>query len=169
MLSLPCSLPCGGGGDWRLCKCFVAVNRNLASNYWAWRHGLPDLFLWRDKATVALETQVSAAVVAAGGGDGLESSPAGDAASVTAAQTKKMAQTKVAAESASASPSASGGGVVEVEAPEGPKREEGCKWIEVKGPGDSLSCAQEAWIDSLVRAGADFVLLRVEDAAGLPR
>ncbi|CAM9642647.1 unnamed protein product, partial [Hapterophycus canaliculatus] len=72
--------------------------RNLASNYWAWRHGLPDLFLWHSET----------------------------------------------------------------------KREAYCRWVEVKGPGDSLSCAQEAWIDALVEAGADFVLLRVEDTAGLP-
>lgn len=40
-----------------------------------------------------------------------------------------------------------------------------CKWVEVKGPGDDLSCAQEAWIDTLVGAGAEAVLLRVEDTA----
>lgn len=49
-----------------------------------------------------------------------------------------------------------------------PSEETRCQWIEVKGPGDSLSCTQEAWIDALVGAGADAVLLRVEDEAAAP-
>lgn len=48
-----------------------------------------------------------------------------------------------------------------------PKMETACQWVEVKGPGDSLSCYQEAWIDTLVTAGADAVLLRVEDLSAV--
>lgn len=148
--------------------------RNLASNYWAWRHGLPDLFLWLDNATTAEQASTTAA-------DLIEGSSAQDTGGVVATPTRHTKSNKAivdaAGTSASSSPSkvpGSGGeGYGEVAPPAGqivvPKKEVCCKWVEVKGPGDRLSCAQEAWIDTLVRAGADFVLLRVEDTAGLPK
>eukprot|EP00903_Cladosiphon_okamuranus_P012034 g11299.t1 len=145
----------------------LCVCRNLASNYWAWRHGLPDLFLWRDNVKVAPDNaQLCSAAAAAAAAASGNSPLVADSTGATAAQVASTAQT-VVAKAASTPASVGGGGWAE--APEAPKKEGGCKWVEVKGPGDSLSCAQEAWIDALVRAGADFVLLRVEDAAGLPK
>ncbi|CAM9391306.1 unnamed protein product [Ectocarpus sp. 4 AP-2014] len=140
------------------------ICRNLASNYWAWRHGLPDLFLWRENASAE---QAAAAATSscpmAGASDQdandfvADSDPAGSRATVALGKGKKDGGGRMAMTAD-----------IEVLL----RREACCKWIEVKGPGDSLSCAQEAWIDALVGAGADFVLLRVEDAAaaaGLPR
>lgn len=150
------------------------LSRNLASNYWAWRHGLPDLFLWLDNATPEKEISSTPA-------GPIKSSSAQDSGGVVAKRTRPTDNKKVIVDaegaSASSSPSAvsgdGGGGCDGVVPPLRqtvmPKKEACCKWVEVKGPGDSLSCAQEAWIDTLVGAGADFVLLRVEDAAGLPR
>lgn len=128
--------------------------RNLASNYWAWRHGLPDLFLWRENsAAEQAATAARASGPMAGSKDASDfvanSDPAGSQATVYLDNDE------------------SGGGqmatTVDVEVL--PRKEACCKWVEVKGPGDSLSCAQEAWIDALVGSGADFALLRVEDAA----
>lgn len=113
--------------------------RNLAYNYWAWRHGLPDLFLWRKDAATQ---RVSATGTTPDG-----TNVVGGTASTRSCHVDNK--------------------VVPTEENE-THREAYCKWVEVKGPGDSLSCAQEAWIDALVGAGADFFLLRVEDAAVLP-
>ncbi|CBJ25827.1 conserved unknown protein [Ectocarpus siliculosus] len=139
------------------------ICRNLASNYWAWRHGLPDLFLWRENAAAEqAATAETSRCPMAGSSDqdasdfGADSDPAGSQATVSLDKDRRK----------------NGGGrmatTADVEVL--PRKEACCKWVEVKGPGDSLSCAQEAWIDALVGAGADFAVLRVEDAAaGLPR
>ena len=132
--------------------CLPRFSRNLATNYWAWRHGLPDLFLWRKNAASRRdlspitnyngltpeidppdserEPSRSAVVGASMGGC------SGDGDDQQAKGTDRV-----------------------------PQKEAGCKWVEVKGPGDDLSCAQEAWIDALVGAGAEAVLLRVKDSA----
>ncbi|CAM9093791.1 unnamed protein product [Ectocarpus sp. 6 AP-2014] len=138
------------------------ICRNLASNYWAWRHGLPDLFLWRENA--AAEQAATAAASSSpmtGSSDQdasdvvADSDPAGSQATVSLDKDRKYGGGRMAT-------------TADVEVL--PKKEACCKWVEVKGPGDSLSCAQEAWIDALVGAGADFAVLRVEDAAAmLPR
>lgn len=134
----------------------VFLYRNLASNYWAWRHGLPDLFLWHETA-----------VAAAAPTKPPEIPPAQHSAGGLAAR-MKPAETVVVDEECAA-PSRGDEGLSGGTTEGGGDKEALCKWVEVKGPGDSLSCAQEAWIDSLVGAGADFVLLRVEDSARLPR
>ncbi|CAM9253568.1 unnamed protein product [Ectocarpus sp. 12 AP-2014] len=143
------------------------ICRNLASNYWAWRHGLPDLFLWRENAAAEqAATAATSSCPMAGSSDQdasdfvADSDLAGSRATVSLDKDKKNGGGRMAT-------------TADVEVL--PRKEACCKWVEVKGPGDSLSCAQEAWIDALVGAGADFALLRVEDAAaaaaaaGLPR
>ncbi|CAN0091155.1 unnamed protein product, partial [Scytosiphon promiscuus] len=134
-----------------------SVCRNLASNYWAWRHGLPDLFLWRRDAA-ARRAPTKATVPA----DRLPASPMGVCATRPTSERPNVA--------GGVASTCRGPGVDEpiLKGEAETKREACCKWVEVKGPGDSLSCAQEAWIDTLVGAGADFVLLRVEDNAVLP-
>lgn len=164
--------------------CTPRSSRNLASNYWAWRHGLPDLFLWLDSATP--EKAISATGTATTAHP-IEGSSSRDAAGVVAERARPAKHQKNAIADAEGGASVSpppsstapgdGGGGCDGAVPTAgqttavmpSKKEACCKWVEVKGPGDSLSCAQEAWIDTLVGAGADFVLLRVQDAAGLPR
>ncbi|CAM9955727.1 unnamed protein product, partial [Choristocarpus tenellus] len=125
------------------------VCRKLASNYWAWRHGLPDLFLWKRGEGVTGGEDNSEGVLSGGSGDDGYGGGQGDTGA-------SVGQDDV-----------QGG----VKGPDGnedhPAEVEpgACKWIEVKGPGDSLSCFQEAWIDVLVGAGADFTVLWVEDGA----
>ncbi|CAM9669818.1 unnamed protein product [Ectocarpus sp. 8 AP-2014] len=138
------------------------ICRNLSSNYWAWRHGLPDLFLWRENAAAEqAATAATSSCLMAGSSDQdasdfvAGSDPAGSQATVSLDKDRKNGGGRMAT-------------TADVEVL--PRKEACCKWVEVKGPGDSLSCAQEAWIDALVGAGADFAVLRVEDAAaGLPR
>ncbi|CAB1114731.1 unnamed protein product [Ectocarpus sp. CCAP 1310/34] len=139
------------------------ICRNLASNYWAWRHGLPDLLLWRENAAAEqAATAATSSCPMAGSSDQdasdfvADPDPAGSRATVSLNNDKKNGGDRMAS-------------TADIEVL--PNRDARCKWVEVKGPGDSLSCAQEAWIDALVGAGADVALLRVEDdaATGLPR
>ncbi|CAM9441083.1 unnamed protein product [Ectocarpus fasciculatus] len=135
------------------------ICRNLASNYWAWRHGLPDLYLWRENAAA----EQSDAAAATGNGPMEGSSGQDNANDVVAGSAPAGPPATVSLDKDSSSGGGRMASVGDVEVL--PRKEACCKWVEVKGPGDSLSCAQEAWIDALVGAGADFALLRVEDAA----
>lgn len=132
-------------------------SRNLASNYWAWRHGLPDLFLWRKDVAV---TSGAAAVESPPCLAFEENSPRVKSPDFTPAVVvvKGGPSCEAVVEAVVGGKIANGGTFV-------PKREGRCMWVEVKGPGDSLSCAQEGWMDTLVGAGAEAVLLRVEDTA----
>ena len=125
---------------------------------------MPDLFLWRkDAASAADSAALNALTGPHGSAESAGSSPAEGGKGGAAPETATI----VVDVDAEASPptaavvnkcdSGRGAGVVAGEA--------FCKWVEVKGPGDNLSCAQEAWIDTLVGAGAEVVLLRVEDTA----
>lgn len=149
----------------------VWLKRNLASNYWAWRHGLPDLFLWRKNAT----TTAAPGTVAHPPRVEQPRESGADAGEIAGGKSSR-ADAEVAACTASsglAEPSrqSSPGNDEDAEGSRvadsviTTRREACCKWVEVKGPGDSLSCAQEAWIDTLVGAGAEAILLRVEDTA----
>lgn len=116
---------------------------------------MPDLFLWRKDAA-------SDGGKAAHPADPLPAPETGVCAAQTTPERPNVVDSKASTWT---------GRDVDEEARKGDsesKQEAYCKWVEVKGPGDSLSCAQEAWIDTLVGAGADFVLLRVEDTAASP-
>lgn len=150
--------------------------RNLASNYWAWRHGLPDLFIWRKDA---------AAWTSAGGDSGDPGGVKGLSESKAISVHEKVVQITVGSSNHDECPgyhdlstNGNNGGTGERPGHGGSeglrgnadveptvRRETRCQWLEVKGPGDSLSCYQEAWIDTLVRAGAEAVVLRIEDTA----
>lgn len=152
--------------------------RNLASNYWAWRHGLPDLFLWREDVVV----RSAARTVLRGAENNAE------AAGATEERCELPTEGRIAdgegssgSTSVRAATSASRiigrgvemGGDAPAIAEDGDGFQAGrgmlwSKWVEVKGPGDHLSCAQEAWIDALVGAGAEAILLRVEDTSATP-
>jgi len=43
---------------------------------------------------------------------------------------------------------------------------EGCLFVEVKGPGDTLSGAQQAWIDYLLRGGAQVEVWNIRQSGG---
>ena len=146
---------------------FLALppTRNLSSNYWAWRHGLPDLFLWRkDAARTADPAALSVPTGPTGSAEPAGSSPAQGRKGGAAPETNAVVV------DVDAEPSLPTAAVANIH--DSRKGTRGvaaggafCKWVEVKGPGDDLSCAQEAWIDTFVGAGAEAVLLRVEDAA----
>lgn len=152
--------------------------RNLATNYWAWRHGLPDLFLWRKDAAASDGALASAIGGSDGGRRGNEGrgnsggSPVdigGDRDTAPCLSDAVQVLEHVGNDTDGRSYPVSAQerrGTADSESLNPPlKNEAGCKWVEVKGPGDSLSCAQEAWIDTLVVAGAEAVLLRVEDSS----
>lgn len=152
--------------------------RNLASNYWAWRHGLPDLFLWRKDAVV----RSAARAVLRGAENNAEAAGATDERSElptegrTADGEGSSGSTSVRA--ATSAPKIigrdvemRGGAPAIAEDGDSSQASRGMlwsKWVEVKGPGDNLSCAQEAWIDALVGAEAEAILLRVEDTSAAP-
>lgn len=115
---------------------------------------MPDLFLWRKNVA-------SCPIF----------SPTSKPDRVAPGQTKAVASGCLGPSSSSVFDSSNGGGSGDCDHRETkrmfavPGSEVKCKWVEVKGPGDSLSGAQDAWLDTLIGAGADAVVLRVEDSA----
>lgn len=115
---------------------------------------MPDLFLWRKK-------EASSPIIP----------PTSKPDRVAPGQTRPIASGCLGPSRLSVFDRSNGGGSGDFDHRETkhtsavPGREAICKWVEVKGPGDSLSGAQEAWLDSLIGAGADALVLRVEDSA----
>jgi VRR-NUC domain len=132
-----------------------AIVRTLASNYWAWRHGLPDLFLWRHSSSTDNNNSSSSSSTSDEGGNSVSSSSSisgtgGNSSSVNDHSSSSSSINNSSSSSSSSSNSAASQ----------------CVFAEVKGPGDSLSHAQSAWIDKLLAAGATVELVKVEKAAG---
>jgi VRR-NUC domain len=127
-----------------------AIVRILAGNYWAWRHGLPDLFLWRHSSSSSNDDTSSSSVST---GDRYSSSNL--ASSSSSSNGHSGSRSSVHNSSSNSSFSSVSGSCASQ-----------CVFAEVKGPGDSLSHAQSAWIDKLLAAGASVELVKVEKAAG---
>jgi VRR-NUC domain len=115
-----------------------AIVRTLAGNYWAWRHGLPDLFLWRHSISDNNDNTTSSSVSTDNSNSNGSSSSNGNSGISN---------------------------VYNISSNRGSDASQ-CVFAEVKGPGDSLSHAQSAWIDKLLAAGATVELVKVEKAAG---
>jgi VRR-NUC domain len=144
-----------------------AIVRTLAGNYWAWRHGLPDLFLWRHSSSTSNDDASNSSVST---GDNYSNN--GNSSSTNTDSNSSSNSSSVRGSSSSNGDSGSSSTVHNSSSSSSNSSSSSassaslCVFAEVKGPGDSLSHAQSAWIDKLLAAGATVELVKVEKAAG---